>query len=935
MTTSLSEILFFIQTEEDYEFEEKLLSNPYSLKTWLDYITYKQSYQASFPNFKNIINMIYERAINFLPGSYKLWNMYLDLRIMQCENLHPITSLDPKVPYVPYPSQSIESSTNMYQSLFEQDDEVLTSISSTLGTLPIPKVESTSTIVDKDMVEKNDDLRIIEAVNFVFERALLTMHRMPKLWLKYLRFLVRFQPCITKVRLVLNRALQALPITQHSMIWKFIISDFIFNEHSRVPSITGTRLLKRYLRIEPTFLEEYLNYLLKVSNYTEACEVLIFILNYTSETSQSLNKGTRINNDYATKHHEIIAMEKATAYYLSQHSTIEVWNLFCSILSEHAAEVKLPHSRIETTLLSGIKRYPSEVGNLWTTIAQYYIQYGKFDLAMNYYEKGMEAVSTVKDWNLIFDTYAKLYDELIKVKMSKLEEKQHNKSEELELEILIAKYENLMDRRPLLLNSVKLRQNPNNIHEWHQRIKLIKEEIVSQESQKELQYSERQKTSIIEAYEAAISTIKPNEATNGRLYSIWNSYARFYEIELKSIEKARVVYKRCLTNEFGTKNYITSYIDLEKVVCDYAEMEIRNHNYQEAISVLYSMTHPSSEEIFDEEYKPLDCTKNTTVWGFLLDLEESINKDIKKIKKLYSEMLELKIITPNIVINFAQLLIENRYFEEAFKVFERAISLFHYPQVYPIWIQYLLQFVNRYQHTKAERTRDLFEQAIKQLPFYSKDEASLQFSTSTKHTVKNIHARDFYLLYANFEENYGMTSKAINIYNRAIQSVTSNSLEQFQLYQIYLTRVYEMFGISKTREVLDNALNTSSENNDGSENSMKFIRDLSLRYIYIELKLGEVDRCRSIFGFASSFCNPEMKDNLDKFWNRWDKFEKQFGNIETFKEMLRVKRFVKQQFNVSTNTNLLTAQVNSAKRDRHEFEANTDAMKELEKSTTK
>ena len=36
----------------------------------------------------------------------------------------------------------------------------------------------------------------------------------------------------------------------------------------------------------------------------------------------------------------------------------------------------------------------------------------------------------------------------------------------------LARLEDLMDRRPLLLNSVLLRQNPHNVHEWHKRVKL-------------------------------------------------------------------------------------------------------------------------------------------------------------------------------------------------------------------------------------------------------------------------------------------------------------------------------------------------------------------------------------------------------------------------------------------------------------------------------
>ena len=44
--------------------------------------------------------------------------------------------------------------------------------------------------------------------------------------------------------------------------------------------------------------------------------------------------------------------------------------------------------------------------------------------------------------------------------------------DDLELELRLARLEDLMDRRPLLLNSVLLRQNPHNVHEWHKRVQL-------------------------------------------------------------------------------------------------------------------------------------------------------------------------------------------------------------------------------------------------------------------------------------------------------------------------------------------------------------------------------------------------------------------------------------------------------------------------------
>ena len=67
------------------------------------------------------------------------------------------------------------------------------------------------------------------------------------------------------------------------------------------------------------------------------------------------------------------------------------------------------------------------------------------------------------------------------------------------------------------------------------------------------------------------------------------------------------------------------------------------------------------------------------------------------------------------------------------------------------------------------------------------------------------------------------------------------------------------------------------------------LKDISLKFAEMERKLGEIDRARAIFMYASQFCDPRVVVSL---WREWHKFEVQHGNEETFREMLRVKRSV-------------------------------------------
>lgn len=55
---------------------------------------------------------------------------------------------------------------------------------------------------------------------------------------------------------------------------------------------------------------------------------------------------------------------------------------------------------------------------------------------------------------------------------------------------------------------------------------------------------------------------------------------------------------------------------------------------------------------------------------------------------------------------------DNKYFEDAFKVYERGVKIFKYPHVKDIWVTYLSKFVKRYGKSKLERARELFEHAV-------------------------------------------------------------------------------------------------------------------------------------------------------------------------------------------------------------------------------
>lgn len=81
-------------------------------------------------------------------------------------------------------------------------------------------------------------------MNNAFERALVFMHKMPRIWMDYCTLMTE-QCYITRARRVLDRALRALPITQHQRIWPLYV-EFVkkHNVHE-----TAVRVFRRYLKV--------------------------------------------------------------------------------------------------------------------------------------------------------------------------------------------------------------------------------------------------------------------------------------------------------------------------------------------------------------------------------------------------------------------------------------------------------------------------------------------------------------------------------------------------------------------------------------------------------------------------------------------------------------------------------------------------------------
>ena len=664
----------------------------------------------------------------------------------------------------------------------------------------------------KHLRNKNPAIHSAEyaKVNALFERALILLNKMPKIWVMFLAFLMQ-QPLVTYTRRTFDRALRALPITQHNRIWAR------FRPFANSASgDTAIKIWRRYMQIHPEDSEDYTTLLVELGQYTEAVKKYMDILN---------------NPKFRSKHGK---------------SNFQLWSEMVDLLVEKAQEVETGDTagiNAENIVRSGIDRFADQRGKLWAGLATYWITRGNFERARDIFEEGITTVMTVRDFTLVFDAYAEFEESIIGTLMDaaavRSDKRRVNEDADLDLDIRMMRFEQLMDRRPFLVNDVLLRQNPNNVVEWEKRVALWGDN----------------KHEVVQTYTDAIAAIQPRKAV-GRFHELWLNYAKFYE-EGGDLRNARIILEKAVKVPYK------SVAELAETWCGWAEMELRNENFDGAVGIMAKATQApkrSTVDYFDETLSPQQRVhKSWKLWSFYVDLVESVST-LEETKKVYDRIFELRIATPQTVVNFANLLEENQYFEDSFKVYERGLDLFNYPVAFEIWNLYLTKAVDR--KISIERLRDLFEQAVEGCP--------------------PKFAKVLYLMYGSLEEERGLARHAMRIYERATRAVSDE--DRFEMFNFYITNSASNFGLTSTRPIYERAITALPD---------KEAKDMCLKFAEMERRLGEIDRARAIYGHASQFCDPRT---IPSFWAKWENFEVQHGNEDTFKEMLRIKRSVQAQY---------------------------------------
>ena len=575
------------------------------------------------------------------------------------------------------------------------------------------------------------------------------------------------------------------------------------------------------MQIHPEDSEDFIELLIDNGRYTEAVKKYMDILN----NSKFRSKNTKSN--------------------------FQLWSEMVDLFVSRAKEIEMGGTvgmDVEKIIRSGIERFGDQRGKLWAGLATYWITRGNFERARDVFEEGITTVMTVRDFTIVFDSYAEFEESVISSLMDaaavRADKGKVNEEADFDLDIRMMRFEQLMDRRPFLVNDVLLRQNPNNVNEWEKRAALWG----------------NNKKEVVQTYTDAIGAVQPRKAI-GKFHELWLNYAKFYE-EGGDLRTARIISEKAVNVPFK------SVAELADMWCGWAEMELRNENFDRAVDIMAKATQApkrSTVDYFDDTLSPQQrLHKSWKLWSFYVDLVESVST-LEETKKVYERIFELRIATPQTVVNFASLLEENKYFEDSFKIYERGLDLFNYPVAFELWNLYLTKAVDR--KIGIERLRDLFEQAVEGCP--------------------PKFAKVLFLMYGSLEEERGLARHAMRIYERATRAVSDE--DKFEMFNFYITKSASNFGLTSTRPIYERAIAALPD---------KEARDMCLKFAEMERRLGEIDRARTIYGHASQFCDPRTTPT---FWHKWEEFEVQHGNEDTFKEMLRIKRSVQAQYNTDVN----------------------------------
>lgn len=673
-------------------------------------------------------------------------------------------------------------------------------------------------------------------------------------WLKYLSFLVNYQPHeITLIRQAFNECLYELPLSSHRSVWPLILEYA-----DTVGGATAANMYCKFLGFAS--LED----VAAGSEFPSQPSIETIILKLVAFGDAGTATDLLL---------EVLASMLLSSALLSSpfHFVID----FCETLEKFAEEKS--DSLIEKVAQAALPKFKDQAGKLFCQLAQYYIARHNTEKARHNFKTGIQECVTTEDFALLYDSYT-LFEEQLLEEWS---------GEELEKQM--DAYETLLEQRPVLLNDVILRQDVNNIDTWFERVAI---------------FSQRDDTnSVLTTYATALSQINPLKSysllpsSGYTLPQLWADYAQVYWNH-KDHSTADFIFAKAVKTQFKSPD------DLAQIYIEWAKLWMEE-DCDKAVAILQTaldkkMVDPETIDYRDSSVPVGDrIIKSIKLWSFYLDLLESNldsdeaenNKDaIKLVEDSYKRVIELRIATPLTIVNFAAFYEDLKFFERSYTVYETGLKVFRDSRVrFEIWNVYLSKLYQR--KVGKERLRELFKTAI-----YGGNSQDCGCPADL--------CKSLVLLYSQFEHENGMDLMSVKALRDGIDKITV-ALESKEttekkgmaadlvddkaaIYSVLLIRVEEIADKSLCRQTYEECL-------QDKQLRLSHIIKFTRRFILYETQLGEVSRARALLRYVCNLGHPEMA-LLATVWEEWEQFELKHGNETTFKDMLQFRRATRENF---------------------------------------
>lgn len=506
----------------------------------------------------------------------------------------------------------------------------------------------------------------------------------------------------------------------------------------------------------------------------------------------------------------------------------------------------------ESLALESALLYPDLRSSFSLKLAEYHETRGSIEKAIHEYYAALEASATVNDATHALDKLARCLEDRIAVSSENEEILRHR------LEI----YDKLLEDRALYVNDVKLRQNVNNIDIWLERTAILAER--------------NRQTEMLSTYVRAITSINPLKAVSleFNMATVWIRYANVY-IAQSDFSTANLIFSRAVKLQFRTVE------ELVEIHLAWAEIMLETSD-EAALSHVKSLLDISED--FEKDDIEFQIAKLPKLWEFRLDLLRAIlNSNLHNPKLILGDMIDKKVITLRILLDYANDLKSENKWEQYFSALELGLGAFVLPEAKSeIWAQYLPDFVA---HTEnKEKIREIFEKCLGQIPLFSSGKVFSQFSQ--------------------FEIENGNVTKAVRILRLAITNLTQAYNEnlklykktelnqmadaKFEIYKKLLDSVANLKDLELSREIFTLAV-------EDQHLTTPQIIDLLRKFINFEISNREFLRARGLFRYATGLVSPQQH-MVKSVWRLWEEFEIEHGSEATYKEMLKFKRNIAKEF---------------------------------------